>query len=481
MAVHGLHNWTERLRAKNMPVLGDVIMELNKVTGKDDAVLNHVAEVILRDPNLTSHVLRVANSVQYNYSRAQISTVSRAIVHIGLKGMRAICISLMVIDALLKDRSKERLLQLAAQGFHAATQARNMAESIDPDSGEEAFIAGLLFNLGEMAFWASEKITENNRDLLSDNAQVRRAAMERVLGTSFKSITRELSKNWRLGETLEKALFPDKEPTPLVQAVITGERLSRAVLYGWESPQLRKVLQEVADYTGTTLDDALKKVKESGDQAAAVALDYGVSEACPLIPSSAREVIIKKADAKPKILKADVAVQLNILRDLASATHDGLEVNTIFQMVLEGMHRGIGLERVSIAFVKGRRLVAKYLLGEGADHWRSSFNFDVGPYSDSIFCHAIENGGSYWFDDDALEQKAHLFTDETTSVLGKLPCFVHALDVKGRRTAIFYADRYIYGGKLSEDKFESFKHFCNQAQISLDLLSSKSDDKDKNG
>jgi HD-like signal output (HDOD) protein len=68
-----------------MPVLNNVAMELNNMSGSEDADANRLAEVILKDPNLTSHVLKVANSVQYNYSKATINTVSRAVVLIGLK------------------------------------------------------------------------------------------------------------------------------------------------------------------------------------------------------------------------------------------------------------------------------------------------------------------------------------------------------------------------------------------------------------
>ena len=480
MATHGLKNWVDKLRSQNMPVLGDVIVELNKITGSEEADANQLAEVILRDPNLTSHVLRVANSVHYNYSKAQISTVSRAIVHIGLKGMRAICISLLVIDSLMKGKPKERLLHLVAQGFHAATQARNLIESVDSEAGEEVFIAGLLYNLGEMAFWSSEEINAENEDLYSDNPKERKAAMEKILGTSFKSITKELSKHWNLGDTLVQALSGGSEPSAKVKAVITGERLSRAALYGWDSPQLKKVLQEVADYTGVSLEDALTKVKEGGDQAATVALDYGVSEACPLIPNSLREIVMEKSKPKSKVLKGDAALQLNILRDLSNATNDRLDVNTIFQMVVEGMHRGIGLERVSVGFIKGHRLTAKYMLGEGTDHWRKSFNFDVGPYSDSIFCYAIEKGGAHWFDENTIKQKAYLYPQELVTLVGKLPSFVYALEVESRKAAIFYADRWTFGGKLTEDQFESFKHFCTQAQMSLNFLSSKSGQKRRN-
>ena len=474
MATYGLKNWVDKLQSQNMPVLGDVIVELNKITGMEDADLNQLAEVILRDPNLTSHILRIANSVQYNYSKAHVNTISRAIVQIGLKGVRAICISLLVIDSLIKGKPKERLLQLIAQGFHAGTQARKLLEaSGDKESCEEAFIAGLLFNLGEMAFWANENIDESNRDLMSDNPKLRRAAMEAVLGTSFKSITKELSKNWNLGDTLEQALDPPQAPDNKVKAVIIGERLSRSALYGWNSPQVKKVVGEVMAFNQSSMDDALIHVKEGGDAAAKIALDYGVSEACPLIPNSLREVVLNDASPKNKVLKGDAAVQLSILRDLVNATNEGFDVNTIFQMVLEGLHRGIGLERVAIAFIKQHRLTAKYMLGEGTDHWRNGFNFDVGPYSDSIFCHAMEQGGSHWYTSDQLKKEPHLIPEDVSTIIGKFPSFVHLIEIDNRKVAMFYADRWNLGGHFTEEQFESFKHFCSQAQMSLNLLSDR--------
>lgn len=475
MAAKGLKYWTDKLKTQNLPVLGNVIGELNKITGSDDSNVNQLAEVILKDPNLTSHVLKVANSVQYNYSKAQINTVSRAIVHIGLKGVRAICISSMVMDSLLKQKPKERVLELIAQGFHAATQARNLLKTSDgeDDLAEEVFIGGLLFNLGEMAFWMSEEIDDSNHDLFSDSPKVRRDAMEDILGTSFKAITLELAKQWKLGDTLEKALYPREDASLKVKAVVTGERLSRAALYGWESPQLKKVLSEVAEYTGMSLEEALKVVKAGGDQAAQVALSYGVSEACPLIPNSIEDFVLEKPKPESKILKGDSGLQLNILRELSAATQERLDVNTIFQMVLEGMHRGIGLERVCVAFIKGHKLTAKYMLGEGTEHWRTSFLLDVGPFTDSIFTDAMEKGGSHWYTQDDVAKREELFPVDQTTILGKWPSFVHVLEVEDRRVAVFYADRWSFGGKLSEGQFDSFKHFCMQAQMSLNVLSQK--------
>lgn len=475
MAAGGLKHWVDKLKHQNLPVLGNVIGELNKITGSEDSNVNQLAEVILKDPNLTARVLKVANSVQYNLATIQITTVSRAIVHIGLKGVRAICISSMVMDSLVKNKPKKRVMELVAQGFHAATQARNLLKSADgqSDLGEEVFVGALLFNLGEMAFWMSEKVDEKNQDLFSDSAKVRRAAMEKILGTSFKAITHQLAKEWKLGDTLENALYPRENASLKVKAVVTGERLSRASLYGWESPQLKKVLKEVADYTGMPLEEALRKVKQAGDQAAQVALSYGVPEACPLIPNSMEDFVLERPKPADKVMKGDAGLQLNILRELSNANQDGLNVNTIFQMVLEGMHRGIGLERVCIAFIKGHKLSAKYVLGEGTEHWRSSFVLDVGPFSDNIFTRSMDAGGSQWFTQDTLEKQAELYPTDLVTIVGKMPSFIHVLEVDGRRAALFYADRWTFGGTLSESQFESFTHFCQQAQMSLNLISQK--------
>lgn len=470
MSTRGLQAWTKKLLKQDMPVLGAVIAELNQITGSDEASVNQLAEVILRDPNLTSHVLRIANSVRYNYGKTKINTVSRAIVLIGLKGVRAICISIAVMDSLLGDHPREQVLRLVARGFHGATQARNFVDKVDDKASEEVFVAGLLYNLGEMAFWATEQANTDHPGLCSDDPRVRREAMEEVLGTSFKSLTRELAKHWKLGELLEESLSQSSTPSVKARAVITGERLSRAALYGWDSPQLKKVLREVMTFTGQDAHAALAMVREGADQAASAALSYGVAEACPLIPTSSKVAAKAQKPAQvSKVLKGDPSVQLSILRELSAAAGDNLDVNTIFQMVLEGMHRGVGLERVAIAFIDKHKLRAKYVLGEGTEQWRTAFLFDIGPYAQNLFTWVIEQAGTHWLDDSFVAGKPALYDAEVVRILGKFPAFLSVLQLDERKVGLFYADRSNFGGKLDEELFESFRHFSSQAQQSLTL------------
>jgi uncharacterized protein YhbP (UPF0306 family) len=372
----------------------------------------------------------------------------------------------------MNGKSKDRVLELVAQGFHAASQAQQVFSSDDMNDSEEVFVAGLLFNLGEMAFWMSDDSQTDHPDLLSDNPKIRKKAIESIVGGSFKALTRELARHWQLGDTLIESLFPTKNSGPAVKAVVLGDRISRAALYGWQSPQMKKVLNEVAELKHVSLDEALELVKIAADKASVVAVNYGVSEVCPMIPSSLKAGYFENRTQHSRVLQPNAQVQLNVLRELSSAAEQ-LDVNTIFQMVMEGMHRGVGLERLALNLFEGRKISAKYVLGDTTEHWRGSFVFDVGPYTDNIFTHVIEAEEAVWIRKEQLKANQDLYSPDIVRVIGRLPCIMAVLKIGERNAALIYADRGAFGGELNSEQFESFRHFANQAQINLSLVSQK--------
>jgi hypothetical protein len=272
---------------------------------------------------------------------------------------------------------------------------------------------------------------------------------------------------------VQEALAPSDTPSDKARAVITAERLSRASRFGWESPQFKKVLKEVSEYKGVDLEQSLQEIKKAADKASKIAIDYGAAKVCPMIPSSVDKAYFREKEELVSAFKPNPQVQLNILRELGSAAKDGIDVNTIFQMVLEGMHRGVGLERVAVGLINGHKVQAKYALGEGVDHWRESFLFDVGPYTDNVFTYAIENSGSVWVSKETITRCPELFPDDVGRILGKQPCLVFILKVGSRNAAVFYADRGLSGEALNQEQYDSFKHFADQAQFNLNLLSGR--------
>jgi HD-like signal output (HDOD) protein len=384
--------WVEKLTNIEMPILSAVVRQLSKLTGDDETEVNQLAEVILKDPHMTSQVLKIANSVQYNPISAPINTVSRAIVLLGFQGVRSLCISLMMVDSLLRKKPRDRLLEAMAKAFHAAVLARAMYKKTNNNNLEEVFIAALLYNLGEMTFWAYGGQTADKLECADSDYK----AIEKTLGTSFKTLSKEIGKIWNLGSILQDTLSDNKKKSLPSQAVELGDAYSQLNIN--DEKELIILEKKIAGFTGESLNDTKSLIKEASEAATLVAVEFGAAKVCHLI-AGYKDVTQKKSSKKATVLAADSNLQLKILRDLANAVSDTeIDVTTVFQMALEGMQRGIGLERVVLAFFHQDKVKLKFVLGEHTDGWREKFSFDVSESSTNIFSDCVKNSQPTWLD-----------------------------------------------------------------------------------
>ncbi len=114
-----------------------------------DVVASDVAKLISRDPGLFARVLRVANSPFYGHSRS-IMTLERAIIVLGLDAVRGIAAA-ACLDRTVPRGKPSTLLDLSTVVSHSiatAAAAEALAKAHRPECPSEAFIAGLLHNLG---------------------------------------------------------------------------------------------------------------------------------------------------------------------------------------------------------------------------------------------------------------------------------------------------------------------------------------------
>lgn len=484
----GIEYWVDQLSNSDMPVLSNVVAVLNKLTGDDDAEFNQLAEVILKDPHLTTQILKLVNSVQYNPSGSSISTISRAIVLLGFRKVHSLCLSLMVVDSLLSKKPRERLLDNMAKAFYTAVQARGIYKQIsqNPTEQEEVFIAALLFNLGEMIFWAYGGKSADALDIeltkcVQSNCS--NALIEKELGTSFKSLSRELSKAWNLGDILQVALSSKgivaKGSLGLqAQAVVFANSLSR--LREDQVEERGALLQQIAKFMQCKTVDATKILRGAAEQATKVAVDFGAPEVCHLVPKIPigeqveKPKEIKKEDDKPlQVLSSDPHLQLKVLRDLANASAESMDMNAIFQTALEGMHRGIGLERMVLAFFNRDQIRAKYVLGERTEGWRDKFVFNVGSEEHNIFSENIQKPQPVWIDNTYINTHKYLYTETTVKVIGVHEAFIGVLKVNNRNAVMFYADRSKTGQPLNKEQFEAFGHFLTQTEFSIQAIAGK--------
>jgi HD-like signal output (HDOD) protein len=108
-----------------------------------------VAALIGKEPALYARVLRVANSPYYGQSRS-ITTIDRALVVLGVDAVRGIAAA-ACLDRSLPRRGENSVVDMNSLIQHSiatASSAESLARIRRPALAAEAFIAGLLHNLG---------------------------------------------------------------------------------------------------------------------------------------------------------------------------------------------------------------------------------------------------------------------------------------------------------------------------------------------
>lgn len=493
-----LAEWVDRLSDKGMPVFAKTVKDIAGVAADRESSAAELSRVILQDAAMTARLLRVANSPIYSLPGRSISTVSRAVVLLGFDTVRSLCLSIAIIESLGNSARKARVAEHMARSFHAAVQARAFAEKRRDSSPEEVFIATLLCNIGDLAFWSLQSDVAAKLETALAQPGCDRVHVEReVLGFELNDLSLGLSRKWNLGKLLENTLQHKVASDPRVSNVQLAHELARSAEQGWDRPETKQLLTRIAEAVYLPLQEVTKLVHQNASLAAKTAQCYGVADAAERIPlpdsqrapgsirESTRETTretLREAGAKdqraaesaPEPAKSaynqpDPMLQLTILRELSGMLDGKHDINLLLEMVLEGISRGIGMDRTLFAMLnpERNRLRARYALGWDSQDMREKFVFDISPLHASIFSHVLDTREPLWVGRDKEPRMKTLLTPAVQALTGGKAFFVMPIEVNGRSIGLFYADRSTSGRPLDEEAFTAFRHFCQQANLAL--------------
>lgn len=460
----GRDYWLEVFSKTELPVLGGVVQELESVTGKNNSTALQLADVILKDPSLTSRVLKVANCVIYNPTiNNPITTISRAVVQLGITGVKSIYASVVLIDKLLTDQSPPHALNGIVHAINAAVQASNIMARVTGKANEEVFIAALLYRLGELAFWCfgEEQASQLNEILEQDNENPE-ALIEHQLGTSFQALSSGLADRWELGGVLKEALNKPATDKPAACAVKFGDRLSELLDGDQDSAEFKALLEEIAGFCKADVKDIQPLVAQGAKQAASELKAYGVHQ----LHQAAKQAQSKKE--KAAILRPDPQFQLNMLRDLSIMVSEKCDINTLFHTVAEGIHLGVGLERVAISLCDSKRskVLAKHVLGNGTVNWREQLVIPITKDHPGALMQCTEKRQAINIGDGVNAQQ---FNAQEQKLFGNSPAMAAPILANNRLIGVIYADR---AGKqpIEEEQRSAFQYIVQQANSSLEQL-----------
>ncbi len=183
---------------KQLPMVARKIMA---VVENPKSTAGDLEKIITSDQALTTRLLKIANSSFYGLLR-KVNTLQRAILVIGFKQIKDIAISNAALNLYRSSDPLSQKLWEHAVGNAIAT--RMISLEFDRTEADEAFIAGLLHDLGKVVLIRAKPEETKAIWKATHDAKVDQLEMEmETLGFSHTHMGGELAHMWNLPEVTE--------------------------------------------------------------------------------------------------------------------------------------------------------------------------------------------------------------------------------------------------------------------------------------
>ena len=134
-------------RAGALYSLPAVAVEVLQLTNHPTVDVRRLKQCISNDPALVSKVLRVVNSSLFALSR-EVSDLNQALALLGTKPLKLLVLGFSLPDGLFVGVAGEMLRRYWRRTLTKAVAAREISETLWNLPGDEAFLAGLLQDIG---------------------------------------------------------------------------------------------------------------------------------------------------------------------------------------------------------------------------------------------------------------------------------------------------------------------------------------------
>jgi HD-like signal output (HDOD) protein len=192
-----------------LPTLPSIATAIMEKTLEDNVSARQIAEMVEKDQALSLKVLKVANSPFYRRIK-EISTIRGAVVLLGFNVLKSIVLSISVLNLFNeKDRNALDFYKFWQHSIACAVCAKSIANKILPAAAEDAFIAGLLHDLGKVI--ADQLICKKGEYAEVLQAMNRAGAdlieiEQEIIGIDHASIGKYLMERWNLPSHLSKTV-----------------------------------------------------------------------------------------------------------------------------------------------------------------------------------------------------------------------------------------------------------------------------------
>jgi HD-like signal output (HDOD) protein len=474
-----LREWLIRIKDKPIPVLARTADQLRKLNASDDAPVQQIVEVVEQDPGLTVQLLRFCNDKQGQRLQREVASVQQAIMLVGTRKLNEMAMKLPLLHKSLQEPARSQVLRTFCRAYHAGMQAVQWARQRRDMTPDEVFAASQLHFLGEfvLAMHAPDKLLETFRmrrekNIASEEAQYL------ILGFTLDELSLAIAEAWHLPGLVMEALRAENANHPRGFGIMLAVQLARHAAIDWYSSKTNTLLKQAAEWLNVPLDKLVTQTHQLAVDIAQHDHYQGVLQAAALLiqdrPALQTAVGEKPAAKTESHAAVCLMPQVNLLVDILNQLKQALvlkkDTDEIVRIVLQGMHDGVGLNRVVFAKLDADRRYLRASAIVGAENDPVFNRFSIKLNTPHLFVRLLDKSQAVCINDENRDQYWRMVPVEFQKLIGTNSFTAMSVFANGELFGMVYADRHTSDCQLDNVSYNYFKKFCNSLGQALHVL-----------
>ena len=499
-------------RQGDFPTTMQYISAITNAARKETSSAHSIAEAILKDFALTNRILRMVNSPFYNAARRSVTTISRAVVVLGVDAVLDVASGLSIFEHFHSRCDVPRLKAQTVRALMTAFHAREIAGQLGLPDTEEAFICGMMHHLGRLivAFYFPEEfgaIEQMTRQGLMDEAN----AARKVMRITFNELGEAIAQQWRLPDSVLKCCRglnpthkgPLKTPEQVLQGVVSmASELSKATMIPDEgkrqaaqaavarqfADQIRLTPRQISAVTEKSIRNAwdissglrvnLKDLgmadsllgtsdqPRDGGGTRGGSINDDTTEHDATVPPDAPAPFEDASFDDDESETARQEFLLQTMNEITSMLMGSYQLNDVLMMVLEGMYRGVGAQHVLLALVNPQRthIMYRFGLGPDTDQIRRAFHAPLSPVG-GLAAVCILEGREVFVAD--LSERRNPLPPDLLELLNAKSLLMLPIVIRDTPIGLFVLDRSAEQPAINKHDLLNLRNLANQAVLAI--------------
>jgi hypothetical protein len=295
----------------------------------------------------------------------------------GASAVRELVTSIVVFEHFNQRSDDVRALMMLS--LLSANHAREIAANTGICRGEEAYLLGLLRNIGEVL--VACYLPDQYEAILADMAKRPAAAMlspRRILHFGYEELAAAVLREWNLPDAFARVFLDDDRPDATQTLESCAHRLTASVYRDNGGLSQHAVALLIQKYS------SLRLTRETVAAVLRAGID-GTRETFALAGTRLDDLHLKRqmmaaVPADPAETPAEEAQRL-IAHVVATASDRGIDLNTAIRAILDAAVSAGGFDRAALALVGAGRdeLIARVAVGRNGDDFVRRFSFRLDP------------------------------------------------------------------------------------------------------